>query len=80
VRPSRSARSGARKRCDRRAKGDGDADDDEKSPGTPHHANQASLGRHGLTGAEIKVTEVARIERHAASSKLKRFIALAPDN
>lgn len=35
-----------------------------------------SLKRLGLADPELNVTEVAQIERHAATGKLKRFIAL----
>jgi phenylacetate-CoA ligase len=36
----------------------------------------ASLSRYGLASPDIRVTAVTRIERHAATGKLKRFIAL----
>ena len=36
----------------------------------------ASLRRYGLPGAEITVTSVGQIERHAATGKLRRFVAL----
>lgn len=37
----------------------------------------ASLRRHGLANPEIRVVPVPRIERHTATGKLKRFIALS---
>jgi phenylacetate-coenzyme A ligase PaaK-like adenylate-forming protein len=37
----------------------------------------ASLAQHGLTDPAIRVTVVPRIERHEATGKLKRFVALA---
>jgi phenylacetate-coenzyme A ligase PaaK-like adenylate-forming protein len=37
----------------------------------------ASLRRHGLANPEIRVVPVPRIGRHAATGKLKRFIALS---
>jgi phenylacetate-CoA ligase len=37
----------------------------------------ASLRRYGLANPEIRVIPVPRIERHAATGKLKRFIALS---
>jgi phenylacetate-coenzyme A ligase PaaK-like adenylate-forming protein len=36
-----------------------------------------ALEPYGLTGAQIDVRPVARIERHAATGKLKRFVALS---
>ena len=36
----------------------------------------AALRRQGLPDAEITVTQVPRIERHASTGKLKRFVAL----
>ncbi|MGB0096230.1 MAG: hypothetical protein WBP81_27290 [Solirubrobacteraceae bacterium] len=35
-----------------------------------------SLRRHGLTNPDVHVSAVTRIERHAATAKLKRFISL----
>lgn len=37
-----------------------------------------SLRHHGLVDADISVSAVARIERHSATGKLKRFVALPP--
>jgi phenylacetate-CoA ligase len=37
----------------------------------------ASIQRHGLVNPEIRVTSVPRIERHAATGKLKRFVAMS---
>jgi phenylacetate-CoA ligase len=37
----------------------------------------ASLRRCGLAEAEVTVTPVARLQRHAATGKLKRFVPLA---
>jgi phenylacetate-coenzyme A ligase PaaK-like adenylate-forming protein len=39
-------------------------------------ALQRDLRRHGLADAAIRVTTAARIERHAATGKLRRFVAL----
>jgi hypothetical protein len=36
----------------------------------------AALRNYGLTNPDIRVTTVTRIERHASTRKLKRFIAL----
>lgn len=38
-----------------------------------------SLRRYGLGDPEISVVDVGRIERHAATGKLKRFVALSPN-
>ena len=38
---------------------------------------RAALRPYGLPDADITISQVARIERHAATGKLKRFIALA---
>lgn len=38
-----------------------------------------SLRRYGLDNPEIRVVGVARIERHAATGKLRRFVALSGD-
>ncbi len=51
--------------------------------GSPDHdalatALTQSLRRHGLADPDLRVTAVARIERNAATGKLKRFVAL-PD-
>ena len=35
-----------------------------------------ALGRHGLADPEVRLTTVARIERHTATGKLQRFVAL----
>ena len=37
-----------------------------------------SLRRHGLSAPEVRIAQVATIERHATTSKLKRFIPLLP--
>lgn len=37
-----------------------------------------SLALHGLPDAQVTVERVASIERHEATGKLKRFVALAP--
>ncbi len=36
----------------------------------------AALCRHGLASPEVRLTTVARIERHTATGKLRRFVAL----
>jgi phenylacetate-CoA ligase len=37
-----------------------------------------SLLRYGLVGPEVRVSAVTSVERHAATGKLKRFVALPP--
>lgn len=39
-------------------------------------ASAAALNRHGLTGAEVTVRAVDRLQRHESTGKLKRFIPL----
>ncbi|TML99183.1 MAG: phenylacetate--CoA ligase family protein [Actinobacteria bacterium] len=44
--------------------------------GAVRNALLESLAQHGLSDPAIRVSVVARIERHAATGKLKRFVAL----
>ena len=39
-------------------------------------ALEAALRKHGVARAEIRVRAVDRIERHAATGKLRRFVPL----
>jgi phenylacetate-coenzyme A ligase PaaK-like adenylate-forming protein len=50
------------------------------APDNVTDALTAALQRHGLASPEVRVDTVGRIERHAATGKLKRFIPLAAND